>query len=42
MELIYAAVKPYHIASLNKYLDKAELKIFFIDIDEQYLINLLE
>ena len=24
MDLLYAAVKPYHLVTLNKYLDKAE------------------
>ena len=41
-ELIYAALKSNHIASLKKKLDKAELKPFFHDIDEKCLINILE
>ena len=41
MELIDVKVKPYHISTLNKQLNKAEL-IFCHDIDEQCLINLLE
>ena len=42
MGVINAVVKPYHIATLKKNLDRAELNIFFCNIDEQCLINFLE
>ena len=37
MGIIYAAVKPYHITTLKKQLDKAELKHVCRDIDEECL-----
>ena len=42
MELIYAALKPYHIKCLNKQFPNVNLKNFFHDIDEQCLINILK
>ena len=42
LELIDAAVNPYHIATLNKQLDKAEIENVCHDIDEECLITLLE
>ena len=41
MDLIYAATNPYHIETLKKQLDKAEMKNAFRVIDEQCLITLL-
>ena len=41
MDLIDAAVNPYHILRLKKQLNKAELKNVHDEIDEQYLITLL-
>ena len=42
MEIIDAEVKPYQIETLKKQLDKADLNFFCHDIDEKWLITLLE
>ena len=42
MDLIYAAMNPYHIENLKKQLDKAEIKNAFRVIDEQCLITLIK
>ena len=42
IELIYASVKPYHIVTLNKQLDKDEQTNVWNYIHEQCLITILE
>ena len=42
MDLFDAEVNPYDISTLQKQLDKAELKYFLCDIDQQCLINHLK
>ena len=41
MELIDAAVKPYHIKILKKQLDKVEILNIY-DVDKKWLIYLLD
>ena len=42
MEIIDAAVKSYHIETLKKQLDKAELKNVCRGIDEECLVTFLD
>ena len=42
VDIIDDAVNPYHISSLNKQLDKAEIKNICHGIDYKFLMNILE